>query len=140
MLELGFQSPPEHAAVPFEASPSSGRSPALIASSLAWRGPPGATPGGWAAAFPARSAWRHLDARYCVLAESQALAIGARDFERAIVIASGEVELGDPVRRRLSAFGAIHLDAGRPLALRATVAPALLLAVEARGGAGRREP
>jgi hypothetical protein len=75
-----------------------------------------------------------------VLAESQALAIGARDFERAIVIASGEIELGDPVRRRLPAFGAIRLDPRRPLALRATVAPALLLAVDARGGAGRRQP
>jgi hypothetical protein len=89
-------------------------------------------PGPWAPAFPERVDWRHLDAEVSVLDSSRGLTIGFQDFECAVVVASGEIQLSDPVSRRLPAFSAIRLDPGCSLTLRATGSPTLLYAVKAR--------
>jgi quercetin dioxygenase-like cupin family protein len=130
MLEVGFQSPADHRAVPYDETRDAGRARALLTSAHPAPSRAGA-PRRWQPAFPERS-WRHLDAKYSLLEASDTLTLGAPDLECAVVVASGEVELGGPVRRRLPAFSAVHLDPGRSLSLQARVSPTLLFAVEAR--------
>lgn len=127
MLEIGFQSPADHAAVPFAAERR-----ADVESSLAVSSPPAvASPGQWSAAFPGRSSWRYLDAQYVALDPSQSLTIDSRSLEWAVVVASGEVELCGPPDSVLSAISVIRLDLGASLTLRAT-ASTLLIGVSAR--------
>ena len=128
MLEVGFQSPPDHTAVPFKealAPPSS-----LVTSSLQSSLPPAMSLGQWSSVFPGRLAWRHLDAEYAVLASSQSVTIDSQNFECAIVVASGEIEMLSPSLRRLPAFSAIRLDPRSSLRLRAAVSPSVLIAVK----------
>jgi quercetin dioxygenase-like cupin family protein len=132
MLEVGFQSPADHTAVPFEGSLDAGGSPTLVTSSFSSALPSGLVPGQWASAFPERTAWRHLDAEYSILEASHSLTIGFRDFECALVVAAGEIQLTRLVLRRLPAFSAIRLGPERSLALQATVSPTLLFLVKAR--------
>jgi hypothetical protein len=133
MLEVGFQSPPDHTAVPFEEAldpPSS-----LVTSSLQSSLPPAVSPGRWSSVFPDRLAWRHLDAEYAVLASSQSVTIDSQNFECAIVVASGEIETLSPPLRRLPAFSAIRLDPRSSLRLRAAASPSVLIAVRAYAAA-----
>jgi quercetin dioxygenase-like cupin family protein len=135
MLEVGFQSPADHTAVPFAETPEDGRHSSLVTAAFPCSSSPGAAPGRWASAFPGRSGWRHLDAECAVLEASQRLTVGFRDFECAIVVAAGEVELAGPQSRRLPAFSAIRIDPGCSIVLRATLSPTLLFAVKARASA-----
>lgn len=130
MLEVGFQSPPDHTAVPFGAERNADVKPSLVVSS-----PPAvASRGQWSAAFPGRSSWRYLEARYVALDPSQTLTIDSRDLEWAVVVASGEVELCGPRDRSLSAMSMIRLDPEASLTVRAT-AFTLLIGVNARAPA-----
>jgi hypothetical protein len=90
----------------------------------------------WAPAFPGRQGWRHLDAEYALFESSRSFTVGSEDFEWAIVVASGGIELMDPPSRRLSAFSAIRLDPGSTLTLQTAALPTLLIAVKARAVAG----
>ena len=135
MLEVGFQSPANHAAVPFEDSTGSDFPSALVTQPLPTCALPGASHDPWSPAFPERRTWRSLDAAYSVLESSQSVTVGCQDFEWAIVVASGEIELTHRPSRRLPAFSAIHLDPGSSVALRAAASPTLLVAVKARAAA-----
>lgn len=130
MLEVGFQSPPDHTAIPFVEAldpPSS-----LVTSSL----PRAVSPGEWSSVFPDRPTWRHLDAEYAVLASSQGITIDSRNFECAIVVASGEIEVLSPSLRRLPAFSAIRLDPRSSVSLRAVAALSVLIKVKAYAATG----
>jgi quercetin dioxygenase-like cupin family protein len=135
MLEVGFQSPAGHTAVPFGDPPDGDPAPSLLTHRLPSSPPAGMSYGQWASAFPERRAWRCLDAEYSVLEASQSLTVGSGDFESAIVVASGKIALTDPPMRRLPAFSAIRLDPGSSLALQAEASPTLLIAVRARAAA-----
>lgn len=135
MLEVGFQSPADHTAVPYAETSDTGLASALVAQALPDSSPPGLSHGQWNPAFPERHGWRHLDAEYSVLEASQGLTVGSKDFECAIVVASGEIELIDPPSRRLPAFSAIRLEPGSTLTLQAAASPTLLIAVKARAAA-----
>jgi quercetin dioxygenase-like cupin family protein len=130
MLEVGFQSPADHTAVPFAENLAADITPSLVASS------PLATesPGQWSAAFPGRSSWQYLDAQYAVLEPAQNLTIESHDLEWAVVVASGEIELCGAPERSLAAISVIRIDPGSSLTLRAT-APTLLIGVNARAAA-----
>ncbi len=132
MLEVGFQSPADHTAVPFEESLDTPLSPSLVTQPLPSTTLPGASSRRWASAFPERRTWRWLDAEYSVLEPAQDVTVGSQGFESAIVVASGEIELAPPQSRRLPAFSAIRLDAGSSLSLQATASRTLLIAVKAR--------
>jgi quercetin dioxygenase-like cupin family protein len=127
MLEVGFQSPADHMAIPFAGEQNADVKPSLVVSAA----PPVVSPGQWSAAFPGRSSWRYLDAQYVALEPSQNLTIDSRDLEWAVVVASGEVELCGPPDRSLSAISVIRLDPGASLTVRAT-ASTLLIGVNAR--------
>ena len=129
MLEVGFQSPADHTAVPFAGNPAADIAPALVTSSQLAT----ASPGQWSAAFPGRS-WRYLDAQYAALEPTQKLTIESHDLEWAVVVASGEVELGGRPERSLAAISVIRTEPGSSLTLRAT-APTLLIGVNARAAA-----
>jgi hypothetical protein len=135
MLEVGFQSPADHTAVPFEDSIDADPPSSILTSSFPSSPQPGMSRGRWFPAFPERHAWRHLDAEYLILGSSQRLTIESRDLEWAIVVASGEIELTSPALRRIPAFSAIRLDPRSFLELRATKSPTLLIAVKARAAA-----
>lgn len=130
MLELGFQSPPDHTAVPFESALAKNFSSSLMTHPL--RPPPR---GRWTPAFPERRSWRYLDACYAVLESSQGLTVGSEAGESAIVVASGEIEVSGPPRRRLPAFSAVRLAPRSPVAIQAAASPTLLIAVQARAAA-----
>ncbi len=132
MLEVGFQSPADHTAVPFEESLDSALSSSLVTHPLPSTTFPGSSRGRWASAFPERRTWRWLDAEYSVLEPSRGVTVGSQEFEWAIVVASGEIELTHPHARRLAAFSVIRLDPSSSLLLRPTVSRTLLIAVKAR--------
>lgn len=131
MLEVGFQSPADHTAVPFEEALHPHLCSSLVTSSFAASPPPAVSCGQWSSVFPGRTAWRHLDADFTVLASSQSVTIDSGDFEWVIVVVSGEIEIPGPPLRRLPAFSAIRLDPDGSLAMRATASPTLVIAVKA---------
>src|SRR4030095_2447351 len=51
-LEVGFQSPPEHTAVPFEGTPGAGLPASLVTSALRSSPGPSPSPGRWSSGFP----------------------------------------------------------------------------------------
>jgi quercetin dioxygenase-like cupin family protein len=127
MLEVGFQSPADHTALPYRASAGADL-PSLLVKPL-----PAASPAGrWCSAFPERRTWRYLDAEYSVLESAQTVSVCFGQFESALVLASGTIELPRQASRRLSAFSVIRLDPDESLVLRALASPTLLIAVKAR--------
>lgn len=132
MLEIGFQSPPDHTAVPcaggFEV-PGRAR---LLARSLARGERAAAVAAPWRPAFPERPTWRWLDARSAMLASGGRMLLEAGEGEAAIVVASGGIEIGEPRAARLSAPAVVRLAAGDALAASASADGTLLITVIAR--------
>lgn len=137
MLEVGFQSPANHTAVPFEGSRDASFASSLITRSLPSTMSPLASHGRWTSVFSQRRTWHWLDAEYSVLRPSQAVPFGSQDFESAIVVASGAIAFTHSRSRSLPAFSVIHLDPGSSLLLEATAPGTLLIGVKAHGAAQR---
>jgi quercetin dioxygenase-like cupin family protein len=128
MLEVGFQAPAGHRAVPFDGADGSPPG-ALLVQPLA-RGD--APRGGFAPAFPGRAAWRWLDVEHALLDPPAGIAAGWPGFECAIVLAAGALEAAGAGSPRLEAFAAIRLAPGESLRLRAAAPGTHLIAVRAR--------
>jgi quercetin dioxygenase-like cupin family protein len=133
MLEVGFQAPPDPTAVPFDTDADVQAAPRLITQSLPPDRDPGGAPVTWIGLFPARPAGRYLDAYCATLQASERVVADARQDELVVIVARGVVEISSGVPSRLDAFGALRLDPGTIVELRALESPALLLGIRARG-------
>jgi quercetin dioxygenase-like cupin family protein len=131
MLEVGFQSPADPTAVPFDARQLAPANPGLLVSDLAF-----AARAQWVPVFPSRREAKYLDAFHAMLGPSGCVTAEARGFELVVIVASGAVELAGAARRRLDAIGALRLSPGSSIELRALQSPALLLGVRARAAEG----
>ena len=132
ILEIGFQSPTNHRAIPFAPADSGVIPTGLITRSFACEPASSESPASWSHAFHQRPSCKHLDAHYSFLQAHQELSIEPHESEFAVVIASGEAELIRPSQHKLSAFSMVRGDSGGSIAFRATGNPVLLLAVAAR--------
>lgn len=132
MLEVGFQSPPDPTAIPFE-----GRGVAPAARRLLTQSLPSAPSSGgasveWAPVFTGREHWWYLDPHHATLASSQRILAVARAFELVVVVVRGAVELITPSSRRIGAVALLRIDPGTSVGLRALESPTLLLGIRAR--------
>ena len=127
MLEVGFQSPADPTAVPFDAHQLAPENPGLLVSDLA-----SAARAQWVPVFPSRREAKYLDAFHAMLGPSGCVTAEARGCELVVIVASGAVELAGAAHRRLDAIGALRLSPGSSIELRALQSPTLLLGVRAR--------
>jgi quercetin dioxygenase-like cupin family protein len=135
MLEIGFQSPPDHTAAPYSPEGPGIRASSLVAESFAFSLAAPEGPAKWSKAFRNGPPRNHLDAQYAILFPHHELRIDTHESEIAVVIASGEAELTHPHNHKLPAFSAVREDPGGSLTFRATDQPVLLLAAVARAAA-----
>src|SRR5262245_27544397 len=129
MLEVGFQSPADPTAVPFDLRGKSPADRALITQSLS--SPPSLRPGRWTQVFPARPHWRYLDPHYVALRSGQLLVTETAASEVAIVVMRGTLDLGTTTAERIGAGSVLCLGPGETIELRAVESPCLLVAVRA---------
>ncbi len=132
LLEMGFQSPPDQRAVPFDASQGVRTPRRLLTRSLPLQREPSGASATWVPVFPARSAGRHLDPHYSALHVSERLVAETRGFELVVLVAHGAVELTGAAPRRLEAVGALHLGPYASVELRALESPTLVLGIGAQ--------
>ena len=129
MLEVGFQSPADPTAVPFDPHGKPPADRALITVSLSSPGSSG--PGRWTPVFPARPHWRYLDPHYVAIRSGQRLVTKTGESEVVIVVVRGAVRLEDGTGGRIDGGSALCLGADEAIELRAE-SPGLLVAVRAR--------
>jgi quercetin dioxygenase-like cupin family protein len=140
MLEVGFQAPPDPTAVPFDTGGDVQAAQGLLTQSLPPDPESGGAPATWIGLFPSRPAGRYLDLTCATLRASERIVADAHRDELVVIVARGVVEVAGGVRCRLGALGALRLDPGTAVELRALESPALLLGVRARGVAEQPGP
>jgi quercetin dioxygenase-like cupin family protein len=111
MLEIGFQSPPDPTAVPFDPrSTKASQHGMLVESITAHSSPPRASPA-WRPAFRHRTSWQHLDPHSAVLDPPQRLQAVGDGYELVVVVVQGAIVIGDR-GIRLEAFAVLQLAPG----------------------------
>jgi quercetin dioxygenase-like cupin family protein len=133
MLEIGFQSPADPAAVAYD-PPDEARPVAHRLQTVSLHRDPACGAGaGWRQVFPDRPSWRYLDPHCSLLHRSQRIALAADGCEIVAVVGRGAVEHAGG---RIAAMAALHLRPGEETALVGLEAETLLLAIRAVAATG----
>jgi len=126
VLEIGFQSPPDPTAVPYDAAADGNAPRGFLTAQL-----PGEADARWYPTFPHRTAWQHLDPYSCTLNHGQSVSAEAADCELLIVVVRGAVEV-QALGANVEAIAALHLGPTEITEVRARRDSTVLLGIRAR--------